>query len=114
MTSGRERIRRIIAGDPVDHCGFWLGNPHPDSWPGLKRYFQEESEEAIRQQLGDEFRWIEPSDAYRHPLGKPVFDVQRSSQDLGAGGALAHCENINEVNSFPWPNPDWQSDTASY
>jgi uroporphyrinogen decarboxylase len=91
----------------VDHCSFWLGNPHPDSWPGLKRYFQEESEEIIRQKLGDEFRWIEPSDAYRHPQGKPVFDVRRSSRDLGAGGALAHCEDVEEVYSFNWPNPDY-------
>jgi len=29
----RERIRAIIAGDSADRCGFWLGNPHADTWP---------------------------------------------------------------------------------
>ena len=31
--NSRERVRTIIAGQAADRCGFWLGNPHPDTWP---------------------------------------------------------------------------------
>jgi uroporphyrinogen decarboxylase len=107
MKSGREHIRKLIAGQEVDHCSFWLGNPHPDSWPGLKKFFKESAEEAIRRKLGDEFRWIEPSISYRHPSGKPIFDVQRHRQELGAGGIFANCKDVEEVYRFAWPNPDY-------
>ncbi len=105
MTS-RERIKAIIAGKPADRCGLWLGNPHPDSWEGLHRYFRTGSEEEFRRQLQDDYRWIEPSTAYRHPRGKPIFDVQRKGQELSAGGALADCEEVGQVDEFAWPDPD--------
>jgi hypothetical protein len=35
----RERIRTIISGKPADRVGFWLGNPHGDTWPIYHAYF---------------------------------------------------------------------------
>ncbi|MCK7540083.1 MAG: hypothetical protein MZV63_58845 [Marinilabiliales bacterium] len=57
----RALIKHIVALEPAPRCGFWLGNPHPDSWPGLHRYFGTSTEEELRRKLGDDFRWISPS-----------------------------------------------------
>ncbi|OGB69005.1 MAG: hypothetical protein A2Y94_14355 [Caldithrix sp. RBG_13_44_9] len=103
----RERIRAIIAGQPADRCGFWLGNPHPDSWPGLHHYFHTSQEEELRRLLQDDFRWIEPSTAYRHPSGKPIFDVQRKGKELSIGGYFSDCEDVRQVEEFDWPDPDY-------
>lgn len=35
----RELIKRLIAGEPVERCGFWAGKPHVDTWPILHQYF---------------------------------------------------------------------------
>lgn len=103
----RERIRAIIAGQPADRCGFWLGNPHPDSWPGLHHYFRTSQEEELRRFLQDDFRWIEPSTAYCHPAGKPIFDVQRKGKELSIGGYFSDCEDVRQVEEFDWPDPDY-------
>ncbi|MBC8491643.1 MAG: hypothetical protein H8D42_03705 [Candidatus Marinimicrobia bacterium] len=29
----RERIKAIINHQTTGRTGFWLGNPHPDTWP---------------------------------------------------------------------------------
>ena len=47
----RERLKTIIAGEASDRCGFWLGNPHADTWPILHKYFGTETEEALGQKL---------------------------------------------------------------
>ncbi len=60
MTS-RELLKDIVALKPAGRCGLWLGNPHPDSWPGLHRYFGTSTEEELRRKLGDDYRWISPS-----------------------------------------------------
>jgi len=106
VLTGRERLRTIFAGEPADRCGFWLGNPHPDSWPRLHAWFGTSSEEELRRRLHDDFRWINPGSAYRHPEGKPMFDVQRGGEALDGGGAFADCESVEEVESFAWPDPD--------
>jgi uroporphyrinogen decarboxylase len=105
--NSRERIKTIIAGKTPDRCGFWLGNPHPDSWPNLHGYFKTFTEEEIRRKLRDDFRWIAPWEAYKHPEGKPVFDVQRAEKDLAAGGVFSECEDVGQVEEFAWPNPDY-------
>ena len=42
--NSRQRIRAIIAGEPADRCGLWIGNPHADSWPALHRNFETTTE----------------------------------------------------------------------
>ena len=108
MTS-RERIKRIIARQPAERCGFWLGNPHPDTWPLLHRHFGTTSEEELRRKLGDEVRWICPQfypDAYRDPEGRSLFDASLDRAKHGSVGRLADCTTVAEVERFPWPNPD--------
>ena len=45
--TSRELIQRLIARQPAPRCGFWLGNPHPDTWPILHRYFGTTTEEEL-------------------------------------------------------------------
>jgi len=112
--NSRERIRAIIAGEKADRCGFWLGNPHKDTWPILHKYFGTKSEEELRRKLGDDFRWISPQffpDAYKSLDGKEtfedVFDEGLDRKKHGAVGPFADCEDINKVEEFPWPEPDY-------
>lgn len=108
--NSRKRVRNIIAGEPADRCGFWLGNPHPDTWPILHAYFGTKTEEGLRQKLGDDFRWISPQffpNAYQDPGGKEMFDAGLDKAKHGAVGPLAEYEDISKVESFPWPNPDF-------
>ena len=103
----RERIKTTIAGKDPDRCGFWLGNPHPDTWPILHKYFGTKTEEELRLKLGDDFRWIAPWDVYKHPECKPVFDMQRKGVSLNEGGVFADCESVEEVEAYDWPNPEF-------
>ncbi len=102
----RERIRRIIAGGAADRCGFWLGLPKPETWQKFHAYFGTSGEDQLRELLHDDIRWVMKFD-YRHPLGRPMFDYGPSGEELGAEGALAHCETPAELDSYEWPNPDY-------
>ncbi len=109
MTS-RERIRTIIAGETADRCGFWMGNPHPDTWPIYHAYFGTATEEELRLKLGDDFRWICPqfyASAYRHPKGLGMFDAGLNKECHGLAGPFANCEDVAEVDAYEWPNPDY-------
>ena len=109
MTS-RARLRAIISGQPADRCGLWLGNPHPESWPALHAYFGTKTPEDLRLKLGDDLRWICPQflpGAYRDPTGRVMFDAGLSKKSHGQAGPLANCEDLREVEAFPWPNPDY-------
>lgn len=104
----RERIKRLIAGERTDRCGLWIGNPHDDSWALYYDYFGVRSQEAVRQLLGDDFRWFHPDRiAYKHPQGVPFFDKQRRHQGLAAEGYFADCEDVQQVYDFSWPDPDY-------
>lgn len=106
MTS-RERIKTIFAGEKPDRCGFWLGMPHPDTWPIYLDYFGR-SEEEIRQYLHDDLRWICPEWAsYKHPEGKPLFSQVRVGISGNAEPIFADCEDPQQVYDHEWPNPDY-------
>lgn len=104
--NSRERLRTIIAGKPADRCGFWLGNPHPDTWPLYHAYFGTSTQEELRLKLGDDFRWI-PAGVYRHPQGRGLFDIPGKSAH-GTPGPFADCEDPAAVDElYEWPNPDY-------
>ncbi len=102
----RDRIRTIINGESADRCGFWLGNPHEDTWPLLHNYFGTSHEEELRQMLNDDMRWI-TAGSYQHPEGKPMFNFQRKGISHGAPGVFADCEDVQFVEDYEWPNPDY-------
>jgi uroporphyrinogen decarboxylase len=108
--TGRELIRDIISRKPVPRCGFWLGNPHADTWPIYHRYFGTATEEELRLKLGDDYRWISPQffpSGYKHPRGKGIFDAREYKRFHGEAGPLANAETVKDVDAFDWPNPDY-------
>lgn len=108
--SSRRLIKSIIAGRPGERCGFWLGNPHPDTWLIYHRYFGTRTEEELRLKLGDDYRWISPQylpSGYKHPSGKGIFDAREYKIFHGEAGPLANAETAADVEAFDWPNPDF-------
>lgn len=112
-TSGnvpREVLRAIIDRREAPRCGFWMGNPHPDTWPILHRYFGTETEEELRQKLGDDFRWISPqflASTYRHPQDRKLFDIRGDKKSHGQAGPLADCETAADIEKFHWPELEY-------
>jgi len=106
MTS-RDRIRTIISGSPADRCGFWLGNPHPDTLPIYHKYFGTSTLDELQLKVGDDLRWITPlfiESSYRDLEGKDIFDFRKHKKTLGEAGPLSECESMDEVESFNWPD----------
>jgi uroporphyrinogen decarboxylase len=110
MTS-QQRIRNIIARRPVDRCGFWLGNPHPDTLPIYYKYFGVKSLDELHRVLGSDFLWISPQlmdSTYQHPQGHGLFDLWRHKVSLGDPGPLSQCETIADMESaYAWPSVEY-------
>ena len=103
MTS-RERVRTIISGQAADRCGFWLGNPHGDTWPIYHAYFGTSTRLELQQKLGDDYRWI-PAGVYRHPEGKRMFHIPGKTSH-GTPGPFAQSRDAGEIETYEWPSPD--------
>lgn len=107
MTS-RDLLKGLIALKAGPRCGLWLGNPHPDSWPGLHRYFGTRTEEDFRRKLGDDYRWISPSfieSTFQDPSCRRLFDLGKSKTSHGQAGPLAGVEDPAALDAFDWPDP---------
>ena len=109
MTS-REIVKAIVGLRSAPRCGLWLGNPHPDSWPGLHRYFGTKTEEEFRRKLGDDLRWISPSfveSTFPDAAAKGIFgwNWAAGKASHGQAGPLAGVEDPAELDRFDWPDP---------
>ena len=106
----RELIKRLIAGEKVERCGFWLGCPHHETWPILHRYFGTSSNLELERKLNNDLRWICPqwyADGYKDPTGRGLFQGGASKGIHPSCGPLGNCTSLEEVEQFPWPNPDY-------
>lgn len=103
----RERIKRIISGKEADRCGFWLGNPHPDSWPGIHKYFKTRSREVLRRKLHDDFRWMPPPNCYKDLKKRPFFYRMNKGKAAGPHGICANIETIRDLKKIHFPDPDY-------
>jgi uroporphyrinogen decarboxylase len=110
--STRQTIRRLIAREPVPRCGFWLGNPHPDTIALLNRRLGTTSLEEIQLMFGDDVRWITPQHhlaaTYRHPQGKsmrPWRDV--NPYGLTGQGLLTEASTIEDFERIDFPDPKY-------
>jgi len=60
-------------------CGFWHGNPHPESAAKLHKYFGVNSDFELGLKLGDTFFWVpDGRGTYNHPGGDHVFDLYKN------------------------------------
>jgi len=104
--NSRERIRTIIDGRQADRCGLWLGSPTRKSWEKLFEHFGTKDQEEIRRKLGDDLRWIGAWGEYRHPEGKGLFHIKKSSH--GQSGPLANCDTVEDLEkAFDWPSVEY-------
>ena len=103
--NSRERIRTIISGQPADRVGFWLGNPHADSWPLYHEYFGTTTQEEVRQKLGDDYRWI-PAGIYAHPEGKSLFQIEGKDRHAYAG-PFADATDVRQLDEYDWPRVEY-------
>jgi uroporphyrinogen decarboxylase len=108
MTSRRELVRAIVGRRAAPRCGFWLGNPHAETWPILHAYFGTKSEGELRRKLGDDFAWISPQllDSTFRPLTRKGFlEIWKTRKTLGEAGPLAGAERPGDIDGIDWPDP---------
>jgi uroporphyrinogen decarboxylase len=103
--NSRERIRTIISGQPADRVGFWLGNPHADTWPIYHEYFGTSTQEELRLKLGDDYRWI-PAGRYVHPEGKALFEIPGKDSHAYAG-PFANATDVGQLDEYEWPRLEY-------
>ncbi|MBQ3080455.1 MAG: hypothetical protein IJC48_10750 [Clostridia bacterium] len=99
----RDQFLEIINRRSVK-SGFWHGCPNPASREKLFGAFGVKDDFEFGLTLGSSCRWI-PAGDYKHPEGKPMFDVLGGKEryTLGQDGVFAECEDVSEVEAFPWP-----------
>ena len=103
--TNRELIRNIVEGKPAPRCGFWLGNPHADTWPVLREFFSVETNEEVRKILRDDVFWLISGSKYDAENGDVAFPNPRKSEGLAAEGCFSDYETVAQLDDYPWPDP---------
>jgi uroporphyrinogen decarboxylase len=103
---GRELIKTIINKEPSDRCGFWLGNPAPETINKYNKALGNQGLEEIQLFLGDDIRWITPQyikSTYKHPKGK-ILRPWKETNPMGlANGPMSDIKTVDEVDAYDWP-----------
>lgn len=132
--NSKERIKALLNNEPTDRVGFWLGHPADETKTiyaktlGLGLESQCKSDELGEtgflatdiDPLGFELTiafqsdlfWCSPevlSGSWKHPEGKPMFDVSNGQKltSLSQAGVFADFEDVKQIEAFDWPNPDY-------
>ena len=88
-------------------CGFWTGHPHPEAEALYMKAAKVTDIEGVYTFLNDDCRWISACASYKHPEGRHMFDTalgHERRKTLSGGGYFADCEDVSEVDKFPWPD----------
>lgn len=130
---GRELIDATIGRTTHKTHGFWLGHPSEEAKAlyceklGLNREDGKQGEKTaeewdrcgccdqrelqLHRAVQSDLVWISAqhdTSTWRHPEGKPMWDCYPNGRSsLSAPGVFAECESVDEVEKFPWPNPDY-------
>jgi uroporphyrinogen-III decarboxylase len=120
MTS-RERVLTAFAHREPDRVPAWCG-ASPEFRKMLRLHLGlEDDDEALSRHLGDDFRRVHasyigpparsPSSCFTHPeaTSRTPFGVERRGYGYGQpfSHPLLEAETIADIESFPWPDPDW-------
>ncbi len=103
----RERIRDLIAGRPVDRCGFWLGAPPAETIAKLNAALGTRSREDVQRAFEEDVRWMTPSHAastYRHPQGRSMRPWRDANpHGLTGQGLLSEVRSVADVERVTFP-----------
>lgn len=105
--SSRDHIKNIIGKKAVDHCGFWLGKPHPETIDLLNGFLGTLSLEEIQEKFKDDIRWVTPQYSktiYAHPEGlamRPWKEI--NPHGLSGQGMLNYDSTIEDLDSIDFP-----------
>jgi uroporphyrinogen decarboxylase len=108
-----ERFYNTIYRKPVDRPCTWLGIPDSKAIPQLLKFFNASNPDDLIRKLDDDIRPVELP--YRSPVSNAIyaaFDFSKKDaidiehRTLTAPGYFADCENVEQVESFDWPDPN--------
>lgn len=109
--SSREHIRKIIAKEKVDHCGFWLGKPHPETIGMLNVALGTHSLEEIQKIFNDDIRWLTPQyykTTYAHPEHLSMRPwKEKNPHGLSGQGLLGFDSTIDDLESIDFPSVEY-------
>ncbi|MBM7583367.1 uroporphyrinogen decarboxylase [Caldicoprobacter guelmensis] len=103
--NSREKINRIFNQLSKGAVGFWTGNPYPDTEKLYLEKLGVTSREELFEYLHDDCRWVIADRAYKHPEGKPIFDIYggRGKKAHGEGDTLLNASPLRRLRSFHGP-----------
>ena len=134
--SGKNRVEDTVNRKNASASAFWVGYPTDDAKKIYFQYFgiksEEESAEAKRnrefcatlatksgkadvefsKKISSDMVLLSPEidlSCWKHPLGKPMWDVYsgKKRESLAQPGVFAETTDINEVDRFDWPDPEY-------
>jgi len=125
MTS-RERVLTAFSHREPDRVPAWCGASPEFREMVRRRLGLGDDDEALSLHLGDDFRRVfaryagpparSPASCFTHPeaTSRTPFGVERHGYGYGQPlhHPLAGARTIAEIESFPWPDPDWMDVTG--
>jgi len=110
----KERFFATIENVPVDRPASWLGLPVPSAEAGLKKHFDVNSMDELKQVIDDDIYPIEVP--YNYPPSKHIacaFEFAKKShldkpddRTLTAPGFFEDYSDPADVEKFNWPDPE--------
>lgn len=105
--NSRQKVRNIFKLKNSGPVATWLGNPHPDTLDIYTKALGIDNQNQLHDHFNDDCRWICAEwDTYKHPDNKPIWDCHngREKISLGQPGFFGNCTNLNDLQTFNWPN----------
>lgn len=118
--TSKERFLRTLSRESVDRPCTWLGMPDPKAHAGLFHHFGVTSMAGLLATLDDDIWPVELP--YHSPTSDAIymaFDFtggkrlhRNEERTLNTPGCFADCQDLAEVERFPWPDPALYIDPA--
>ena len=113
LLNSKTRVNNALSGKEIDRLPMWYG-AEPALTEKLRLHLGLETEEQVYQALGADFRTIRPRyvgpELEKNPDGtfRTVWGILRGGGFWGTAlnHPLSHVEEIEELEDYPWPNPD--------
>lgn len=105
--TAKERVNRILRREAAPgESAFWGGKPHPESEAALYKALGVKDYAEYAAVMGDDMRWFTADSCYKHPEGRPMFEnYPLDDRPLSHGGAFENCEDVEQVETYTWPDP---------